>query len=667
MRLTAIVATAFLVVSTNAQTFDERVTVEWVEVPVTVTLRDGKVVRNLTRENFALFDGGERRLIQSFEVIDFASERSSQDVSPLHPESRRKFLLLFDLSFSSPVSLGRAQDAARDFVSRGLGKRDLVAVGAMDVDRGFRFLTAFTTDRNALVAAIADPRNFMATDPLQITATLEATEAAVSAGPIDRGGDLAAEVAADFARMQSRIEREHDRGRIRKQVSLLSQVAQVLEGLAGRKHLVLLSEGFDPRLVMGRSVGEKNEQLEEDLAVTRGELWKVDSDQRFGHAGSQRQIETMAEEFKRADVLLHTVDIQGVRVQNDVRGGAVVNSNEGLFLLSNSTGGTVFRNSNDISAEFERLTRQQEVVYVLGFRAPVGKAGDFHELRVELTGVPGARAQHRGGYYTLGNESMIERSLSAAEVIINDIEQTDIALSALARAFPHPAGAHVPLIVEIRGADLVEHSLNNRATTDVLVYAFDSEGIVRDSAFQRISLDISQAGERLEDGGLRFYTALDLPSGEYDVKTLVRVAETDRKGFAKVKVSVAPPGDAIIVPPVFFQDAGSWIMVKAEGKDGKQPYPFVLNGEAFIPDPVAELRSGEPRLFALYVYNTGQDELQWDVTPEAKLVSSSHADDVTTMLFALEQVPKDSTTLDVRIRRKDSTQERRVTVPISVD
>jgi hypothetical protein len=171
----------------------------------------------------------------------------------------------------------------------------------------------------------------------------------------------------------------------------------------------------------------------------------------------------------------------------------------------------------------------------------------------------------------------------------------------------------------------------------------------------------------LKDGGLRFYATLDLPSGDYDVKTLVRVAETDRKGFAKVKVSVAPPGDAVVVPPVFFQDAGPWIMVKGERKGRNQPYPFVLNGESFIPDTAAELRTGEPRLFALYVYNAGKDELQWDVTPAAKLVSSTHADDVTTMLFALEQVPKDSTSLDVRIRRKDSTQERRVTVPISVE
>jgi hypothetical protein len=90
-------------------------------------------------------------------------------ISPLNPAARRQFMLLFDLSNSSPNALARAQEAARQFVTENVQLRDLVSVGTIEADRGFRLLTAFTTDRHLVAAAISDPRAFRGNDPLQIT------------------------------------------------------------------------------------------------------------------------------------------------------------------------------------------------------------------------------------------------------------------------------------------------------------------------------------------------------------------------------------------------------------------------------------------------------------------------------------------------------------------
>src|SRR5689334_22633901 len=94
--------------------FGEKVTVAYVEVPVTVLAKDGAPVRGLTRAHFEVRDDGALREIESFDAIDFAAERGAKAISPLNPASRRNFLLLFDLSYSSPQSLTRAQDAARN-------------------------------------------------------------------------------------------------------------------------------------------------------------------------------------------------------------------------------------------------------------------------------------------------------------------------------------------------------------------------------------------------------------------------------------------------------------------------------------------------------------------------------------------------------------------------
>ncbi len=653
-----------------AQKFEEKVTVSYVEVPVTVIAKDGTPVRGLTKANFEIRDDGDERDIESFDAIDFAAVGgAAKAISPLNPASRRNFLLLFDLSYSNPQAVIRAQEAARNFIARSIGGRDLVAIGTVDVDRGFRFVTAFTTDRDLLIAAIRDPAHFRSSDPLQISGNsilqVEPQQRA-GLGGSDRA-DIAIENMRDIARQSGALNDSMKRTRVRRQVEMLAEIARSLQRLAGRKHLVLLSEGFDPRLVAGRGVGGAENQAEEDFAVEHGEVWKIDSDKRYGSSDSQKSIQVMADQFRRSDVVLHAVDIQGLRVANDVQGGAKFNSNEGLFLLANSTGGTVFRNSNDIGTEFDKLTRQHEVVYVLGFRAPVKRAGQFHELKVKLVNVRGARVHHRGGYYDGGPETLVERTLTTAEIIINDIPQIDIGLHALAAAFPREGeDAQVPVVLEIAGTDLVKHAKNDRATTDMFVYAFDENGIVRDTVHQRVTLDIAQIGERLQASGVRFYGTLDLPPGRYALKTLVRVAETDRKGYQRVDLVVPESGDVAVVRPLFFADAGNWVMVKSATDDPKAPYPFVLGPDTFIPAVRATLRKGEPRLFAVFVYNAGADELTWEVAPDAKLVSEARGEDVTKLLFALEGFPSDLKELAVTIRKKGSADARTVTVPIEV-
>src|SRR6185369_12363334 len=136
----------------------ETVNVTVVEVPVTVIDRDGNPIRGLTAANFEVLDEGKKRAVTAFDKIDFASKESVQAMSPMNPAARRNFMLLFDLSYSNPKSLVRAQQAARAFVKTGVERRDLVSVATIDVNKGFRLLTAFTTDRALITSAIDHPQ-----------------------------------------------------------------------------------------------------------------------------------------------------------------------------------------------------------------------------------------------------------------------------------------------------------------------------------------------------------------------------------------------------------------------------------------------------------------------------------------------------------------------------
>src|SRR5437016_8747711 len=132
-------------------------TVRVVEVPVIVVDRSGNPVRGLTAANFSLFEDGKKRDIQSVDVVDFGAVKSANALSPTNPVARRSFLLLFDLGFSSPASLTRAQEAARTFIKDSMQPRDVAAVATMDTERGFHLLTSFTTDRELLRTAIDKP------------------------------------------------------------------------------------------------------------------------------------------------------------------------------------------------------------------------------------------------------------------------------------------------------------------------------------------------------------------------------------------------------------------------------------------------------------------------------------------------------------------------------
>src|SRR5436309_8284949 len=138
-RILAVAAAWLVAISALAQSTSQTtstINVHVVELPVSVLDDSGNPVRGLTAANFALFDEKKKQPITSFDAIDFAADAPANAISPMNPAARRSFVLLFDLGFTSPRALARAQDAARRFVTASTGPRDLVAVCNIDPDRG---------------------------------------------------------------------------------------------------------------------------------------------------------------------------------------------------------------------------------------------------------------------------------------------------------------------------------------------------------------------------------------------------------------------------------------------------------------------------------------------------------------------------------------------------
>ena len=650
----------------------ETVNVNIVEVPVSVVDSSGNPVRGLTAANFEVYDGGKKQAITSFDKIDFGSKEVVNAISPLNPAARRSFLLLFDLGFSTPHALERAQDAARRFVSTAVQPRDLVGVGTIDTDRGFRLLTAFTTDHDLVASAINDPRSFHGSDPLQIgnktfvaelaSGDTEFARESPAMMPMSRGDSVAKAENAETGRRLARDNEEFVRARVEKQIDFLADLAKTLRAVPGRKQVILLTEGFNAKYLQGRDARDAAANARDFAATASGQIANIDTDAKYGNTSSQSILDRMAQAFRNSDVVLDAIDIQGVRVQNDVE-GSNLNSNAGLFVLSRPTGGEVFENSNDLKSSFDRMLRAQEVVYVLAFQSPTRSPGKFHDLKVKLVNSPG-RLSYRLGYFENGSESPLERSLTTAEVIVNDVPQDDVHMAAFAAPFPLSDGnSQVPVILDLRGADLARQAKGNAVAAEIFVYAFDSDGIVRDRLYQRLTLDLSKVGDRLRSGGVRYYGTLVLPPGTYAIKSLVRTGESknpgdvEKRGFGRVNVIVPKPGDVSVLPPIPIDDEPKWILVKGADRGAKAGYPFELNGQNFIPSATA---SGK---VALIIYGATANELTWETTPKTKLLGTIPMTGGTKLVLQLDD-PAQVSSLQVTVHKKGVTEAQTTSVAV---
>ena len=673
-RLKPVFTLCFLVAAAAMAQVKETINVHLVEVPVMVTDREGNPIRGLTAANFEIVDEGHKRAITSFDKIDFASRESIGATSQLNPAARRSFLLLFDLSFSSPSGRAKAEEAARNFVARGMQRRDLAAIGTVDVERGFRLVTAFTTDRNLLTAAVTNPTVFQSADPLQIAGTevLEMPKNDPTTLTASRDTNVTNEYLIDSARLEKRLNDSYNRSRIERQITQLAGIARALRMLPGRKQVVFFSEGFDARLVQGRDARAESDTLSDFDLVIHGQGYKTDSDARYGNSTTMSILEQMARSFRGSDVVLNAVDIAGVRVQNDLQRGASLNSNEGLYLVSTATGGEVFHNSNNLNTDVERMLHRQEVVYVLGFQAPGSDPTKFHALKIRLNGVSGARVQHRAGYWEAAKGNPLERVLTNAEIVLNDIPQNDISVATLAVPFPTAKNAQVPVIVEISGSDLLRDAKASVLPLEIYIYAFDDEGVVRDRIYQRLVVDPNKGVDKLRETGIKYYATLSLPEGRYAVKTLVRLAQGDRRGYARHDIVVPSASDVALLPPLFVEEPGRWVMVKGESHDATNAsYPFQINGESFIPSAAVHVKKGQTRDFAVFVYNAGPDEVAWETTVNDQpatpaLLRQTRTEDATKMMFryAPDDLPGGVGNLAFTVHKKGSADARRASVEL---
>jgi VWFA-related protein len=507
-----------------AQSQRETTTIEVVQVPVYVTDVQGSVA-GLAREDFVLTVNGVRQPIDYFDVIDFGKVSRAQTRDP---RQRRLYVLVFDMLYSNPNAVQRAQKAARAYVDAA-GDSDYFAIASYTSRKGLQLVVPFTRDHETLRYAVSRLQEVNMLDPLRL-ALAEGLTAERMSGNDRQDGERSADRIDDISAIRELLV-DPQRRLIGDQLDDLGNLATRLAPIEGQKHVVLLSGGFNNSILHGVNFAQNMRRGDIQLmgqtrtvsplspaAVTVSEPSLI---------GRER---IMSRRFAAAGVFLDAIDINGVP-------GAWSNStNEGLFTLAHDTGGSVVYNRNDLHEALDHLSDLQRVAYVLGFKShDTGK--EQNAIHVSLRNHTGVDVTYRPSYSATLPTPSANDALRIADILENDLPQTGITV----RSSVVAEAGNARIDVEVPSRELLAVGGGTTVEGEALIYVYRGDAVV---AFRQkgLTVDAARADAALAGAPIHITDDVPLPPGTYAVKVVVRVKGAEALGFARSDVQVGENG-----------------------------------------------------------------------------------------------------------------------------
>ena len=342
--------------------FAFKVPVNVVLVNVTVTDNAGKPVKDLRVNDFKVYENGKRQKIQSFKLESSQPGVTTESVDPASSQlgaqtprsegTRSRLISCFidDLTERSPRYFGWVTSALQDFVAEEMGSKD--QVGIFSASGGVRI--PFTSNQKLLQDQIDDllPRNLSSSRPYRTmpdTIAIEIVEGLYK-GHVNI-----------FVQAQAERQFHQVQGAIHRLLASLRQHLRYLRHFKASKSLVLLSEGFVPARSM------------------------------------RRRVDRIVDQALRSRVTLNAVSTRGLDMAGLSR--ETFFGDLPLEKLAENTGGSFYRDSNDLVAGLRQIRDAQSHYYVLSYASPNQKAnGKYHKIRVKVNR-PHLELRYRRGYF----------------------------------------------------------------------------------------------------------------------------------------------------------------------------------------------------------------------------------------------------------------------------
>jgi VWFA-related protein len=529
-------------------TFQARVNL--VMVPVVVRDRAGRAIGNLRQQDFQLFDKGKLQTITKFsmeksggrstEVKSAPSESAPSgeaDASPSIAPPERYVAYVFDDLHIEIGDLMQVRKAAQRHLSN-LAPSDRAAVfttsGQGNLD--------FTDDRDQLQQALAklmprplnEPRGTQCPDLSYYQADLivnkndqQAINAAVAemmvcgnlSQPQSAGGrgrssagqssSSQAQAMVTSAAMQVVNIGEHD---VLLTLSVLDDIVRRMASKPGQRTMVLVSPGFitpDP-IALERITDVLNRATRANVIISsldaRG-LYTTDGD------ASQTSYNAYA-----------------TRVKQEYDRAAALANEDVMAELADGTGGSFFRNNNDLDEGFRRVAAAPEYYYLLGFTPQDLKpSGSFHKLKVTVKNPAVAQVQARRGYY-VPKHAESEADMAKEQIqdaLFSRDEMHDLPVDLHTQFFKTSAtDAKLTVLVRVDVQRIHFEKVEGRNRNDLTVVSalFDRNGNFISGQTKVLQMRLRDETLAKLNSGITVRSTFDAKPGGYFVRLVVRDA-----------------------------------------------------------------------------------------------------------------------------------------------
>lgn len=552
-----------------------RISTNLVQVDAVVT-KDGKVVTDLTANDFAITEDGRPQTITHFSYVsNVLNENAEKPVAKPTPsttnasvvlpavvrrdETRRTIAIVVDDLGISLDSMRSVKEKLTKFIDERVQPQDLVAIIRTGGEVGS--LQQFTTDRRLLHRAIETLRWNLCSRVgySAIPATQNMTVPNETLGSGQNAIGLCANLQG---------------GPLKGTVRALRFILAGMGALPGRKAMILLSDSLPldvPNLdSLERGPIKPDNPIDDN---PNADLVRSEGETQFGNEGVLRKIAELA---NRSSVVIYAVDTRGakpigltaadnqtpsgpgrkaagtemltrtaLKTLND-RSALLQDDRGGMSLLARQTGGLMISNSNDLG--FSRVLDDQSGYYVLGYRPSNDTFNRaFHRIKVRVS-TPGLTLRTREGFFGVSNKDVSQsngttRDQMAAALTspfgANQIEVHMTSLFANAKA----TGSFIRSMVYLNPGDLsfATDSVGSRsAKLHLWSILFDVDGRVVQQVSEDRTLKLAAKDyERATHDGLVYQ--LDVPAkkpGAYQLRVAVRDAASAKLGSASQLVEV---------------------------------------------------------------------------------------------------------------------------------
>jgi VWFA-related protein len=541
-----------------------RVGVDAVRIDAVVTDRDGRIVTDLTAEDFEVRQDGKLQKLTFAQFVPvLADARPSTDVPavagrgapplpapPITRESvQRTIAVVVDDLGLSFESYRNTQKALHAFVDKELRPSDLVAVVRTGGTGGG--LQPFTTDRRVLHAAIDALRwNGASRGGVEAFEALNVFTTFSGGGP---GGGLGTSIDPNDFTLVNQLQRSMSAAG---SLGALNLIVRGARDLPGRKAIIFISEGF--RLMARESTGP-------DTGVQPDSLVRSALDRTIDQA-------------TRAGVVIYSLDARGLQTgglqaADNLKSGGLApgemdgtvvahardriefnrDTQEGMAYLAEQTGGFAVMNNNDLARGLGRISDDVRSYYVIGYVPQAGTfaaSGETPRRRKISVAVKraGLRVKTRKEFFGVSDAPAVPAPETPAHRLVyaatSPFAETGIALRAtVLPGYSPDQGVVVRALLHIDARALTFSAGDDgkkTAAADVLGMVFDQNGaeVAHLSTGFSVALNSEAADEALRDG-LAYNLRIPVRrGGSYQVRFAVRDQQSGALGSAGEFVQV---------------------------------------------------------------------------------------------------------------------------------